>query len=429
MRRFNGFKGLTWLLSLLGIILIVSLVGCIQPQKPTATPTPTITPTTMPTATPATPTPTPTPEKTKLKIGVLVPITGKFQTSGVVMKNAALLAEKHLEEGGKLDIELEIVDCGDSAEKTKAAFLDLANRGVVAVVGAYASPQAIAAADAAKETKTIYIVSVGSAGIIEKKVAEGNIYVFRNAYNTTYWGILASEFLKLSKAEAYYFQGFQPLSTFNKGMLNVIQQKSNLTLIDEVYYNPAVDPKDVQNKAIEAAKKVGEKDVLVLGDPGGLSVPFLKTYRGNGGKGIVYSVGGVLALPQTLKSLNNTAEYTAFQAAALEKIPSTEYTKKYFVGYRNEFGEEANNYAGVLTYDAILILGQAAEKAGNDKNALIEELEKGEFKGACGNYKFNDKHQALWGSEKLVGKIAEWVNGEALILYPSSYAESEVLWP
>jgi branched-chain amino acid transport system substrate-binding protein len=427
MKRSDGFKGFDWLMILLSLILIVSLAGCLQPEKPAATPTPVSTPTQTP-ATPS-PTPTPTPEKIKLRIGVLVPVTGKFQTAGVVMKNAALLAEKHLEEGGKLDIELEFADCGDSAEKTKAAFLDLANRGVVAIVGAYASPQAIAAADAAKETETIYIVSVGSAGIIEKMVADGNVYVFRNAYNTTYWGILASEFLKLSKANAYYFQGFQPLSTFNKGMLNVIQQKSDLELVDEVYYNPAVDPKDVQNKAIEAAKKVGERDVLVLGDPGGLSVPFLKTYRANGGKGIVYSVGGVLALPQTLKSLNKTADYTAFQAAALEKIPLTEYTEKYFEGYRNEFGEEANNYAGVLTYDAILILGQAAERAGNDKAALIEELEKGEFKGACGVYEFNTKHQALWGSEKLVGKIAEWVNGETLILYPSSYAESEVLWP
>ena len=407
---------------LLGVALLL-LSGCVG-EKPVPTPTPTAKPT--PTVTPQ---PTTKPEKVKLKIGVLLPVTGKFQTAGVVMKNAAMLAKKHLEERGKVEVELEFADCGDSAEKTKAAFLDLANRGVVAIVGAYSSPQAIAAADAAKQTGTIYIVSVASAGVIEKKVEEGNPYVFRVSYNTTYWGDLAAEFLKLSKANSYYFQGFQPLSTFNKGMLGVIQKKTNLSLIDEVYYNPAIDPKDVQNKAIEAAKKVGERDVLVLGDPGSLSASFLKVYRGNGGKGIVYSVGGVLALPQTLEGLGKTADYTAFQAAALEKIPATEYTEKYFEGYRKAYGEEANNYAGVLTYDAILVLGQAAEKAGNDKAALIEELEKGEFKGACGVYKFNDKHQAEWGSKELVGKIAEWVDGKALIVYPASYAESEVLWP
>jgi branched-chain amino acid transport system substrate-binding protein len=399
------------------ILLVISVAACVQTEK-------------------TTPTPTSTPQKIKVKIGVLVPKTGKFQTAGVVMENAAKLAKKHVEENGKVEIELEFADCGDSAEKTKAAFLDLANRGVIAIVGAYSSPQAIAAADAALETKTPYIISVASTGLIEKKVSEGNVYVFRNAYNTTYWGKLASEFLSLSNAEAYYFQGFQPLSTFNKGMLNVIQQNTYLKLIDEVYYNPSVDPKDVQNKARDAAQKVGDKDVLILGDPGSLSVAFLKAYRGNGGKGIVYSVGGVLALPQTLKGLDSTADYTAFQAAALEKIPSTEYTKNYFDGYRKEYGEEANNYAGVLTYDAILILGQALEKLENVKPAdekmrtsLIKELEKSEFKGACGIYKFNAKHQAKWGSDKLEGKIAEWVNGEALVLYPAKFAESEVLWP
>ncbi len=411
------------------ILLAISVVACIQTEKQ-ATPTPTSTP--IATITPQ-PTPTPAP-KVKIKIGVLIPKTGKFQTAGVVMENAAKLAKRHLEENGKVEIELEFADCGDSAEKTKSAFLDLANRGVIAVVGAYSSPQAIAAADAAFETKTPYMVSVASTGLIEKKVAEGNRYVFRTAYNTTYWGKLASEFLRLSNAEGYYFQGFQPLSTFNKGMLNVIQQTTKLKLIDEVYYNPSVDPKDVQNKARDAAQKVGDKDVLILGDPGGLSVAFLKAYRGNGGKGIVYSVGGVLALPQTLEALKSTADYTAFQAAALEKIPSTEYTKKYFEDYRKEYGEEANNYAGVLTYDAILVIGQALEnvhtKNSNEiKASLIKELEKREFKGACGIYKFNAKHQAVWGSEKLTGKLAEWVNGRVLILYPPKYAESEVIWP
>jgi branched-chain amino acid transport system substrate-binding protein len=362
-------------------------------------------------------------EKKKLKIGVLVPLTGRFQTAGVYMTNAAKLAEKHLEEEG-LDVELEFADCGDSAEKTKAAFLELVDR-VDAVVGAYSSPQAIAAAETAKETETIYIVTVASTDLIERKVAEGNRWVFRNAYNTSYWGDLAFEFLRLSNAEAYYFQGYQPLTTFNKGMLNAISQKTDLRIIDEVYYNPTVDPKDVQNKALEATKKVGERNVLILGDPGSLSVAFLKAYRNNGGKGIVYSVGGVLALPQVLRGLNETADYTAFQAAALESVQTGKYTKKYFEDYKREFGEEANNYAGVLTYDAILILGQAAQKG----DLLIEDLEKGEFHGACGVYEFNERHQAKWGTEKLRGKIAEWVKGKTLILYPPAQSTSEVVWP
>ncbi|AGK60262.1 amino acid/amide ABC transporter substrate-binding protein, HAAT family [Archaeoglobus sulfaticallidus PM70-1] len=393
------------LLLLISLLIPVLVIGCTEEKAPTKTPTPV----------PA----------NVLKIGVLIPKTGKFQTSGVVMENSARLAKKHIEEEMGIKVELVFADCGDSAEKTKSAFLELSD-SVLAVVGAYSSTQAIAAADTAMETKTPYIVSVASAGIIEQKVNEGNRYVFRNAYNTTYWGELAVEFLKLSKAEGYYFQGFQPLSTFNQGMLNVIKKYKEPVAVS--YYNPSVDPKDVQKKAVEAANAVGEHDVLILGDPGRLSISYLKEYRQNGGKGIVYSIGGVLALPQTLKNLES-AEYTAFQSAALDKIKVTEYTEKYFEDYRKEFGEDANNYAGVLTYDAILILAKAFEKSGDDKEMLIKVLEEGEFTGACGVYKFNENHQALWGSEKLKGKISEWVDGRAVVLYPEEYRESDVVWP
>jgi branched-chain amino acid transport system substrate-binding protein len=374
-----------------------------------------------------------TPEKVEkkevtIKIGVLVPKTGRFQNAGVFIENAAKLAKKHAEEIG-VRVELEFADCGDSPEKTKSAFIELSGKGVNAIVGAYSSAQAISAAEAAQQTSTLYMVSVASTTQIEKAVLDGNRYVFRNAYNTSYWGELAAEFIRLSGAEGYYFQGFQPLRTFNQGMLDVIKERTDVELKEESYYNPSADPKDVYNKAIDAASKMGEKDVLVLGDPGSLSVSYLKEYRSNGGKGIVYSVGGVLALPQTLRSLGEIADYTAFQAASLEGVMETEYTKKYFSEYREEFGVEANNYAGVLTYDSILILAQAAQKADDvTSDKLIEVLEKGSFTGAAGIYRFNDAHQAEWGSDELKGKIAEWVNGDMLVVYPEEARESDIVW-
>ncbi|RLI79528.1 branched-chain amino acid ABC transporter substrate-binding protein [Archaeoglobales archaeon] len=395
------------------VLLIVSLLilGCVQ-QKPTTTPTPTSTV-------------TPTQPK-ETKIGVLIPKTGKFSNAGVYMENAAKLAEKHIKEldiAKDYSIKLVFADCGDDPNTAKSAFLNLANQGVVAVVGAYTSPQAVACADAASQTKVVYIASVASTGQLEQKVKDGNKYVFRNAYNTTYWGVLAAKFLKISNAEAYYFQGFSPLKTFNQGMLNAIKQQVNLTLKGEEYYNPKVNPKDVEDSAVKAANVVGEKDVLILGDPGSLSIKFLKVYRQNGGKGIVYSVGGTLALPQVLASISDS-NYTAFQAAVLKETEKTEYTSKYFNDYKALYGEEANNYAGVLTYDAILILAQALEKGDTD---LIKALEESEFTGACGIYKFNELHQAEWGSEKLKGIIGEWV-GKVEVIYPPEFKTSDVAW-
>jgi branched-chain amino acid transport system substrate-binding protein len=367
------------------------------------------------------------PQVQEVKIGVLAPKTGVFQSAGVAMENAARLAEKHVKEmnlAGNYQITLVIADAGSTPEQATSAFLQLAQQDVVAVVGAYSSAQAIAVAKAAEEAGIVYIASVASTPQLEEMVKQGSSHIFRNAYNTTYWGILAAEFLKVSGAEHYYFVGYDPLKTFNQGMLKVIEERSDLEKLGETYYTtPKVNPDDVKLKAKQAASTVGERDVLILGDPGRLSINFVKEYRANGGKGIVYSVGGTLALPAILEKIK--ADYTAFQAAALEDTEKTEFTKKYFEDYRKTYEEEANNYAGLLTYDAILILAQALEKGGKDN--LIETLEKGTFKGAAGVYRFNENHQALWGSDELQGIIGEYIGG-IKVVYPEKFANSGVIW-
>ena len=375
------------------IFLVVALFGCVQ-------------------------------QKEEIKIGVLVPETGTFSNVGVGMKNAANLALKHSKDlfGGKYRVKLIFADCGSTPEQAKAAFMQLASKGVVAIVGAYSSQQAIACADAAKETKTVYIATVASTRQLEKKVLEGNRFVFRISYNSTYWGVLAAKFLNIAKPDHFCFVGYDPLKTFNQEMLNAIEERTSIEKACEFYYkSPAVSPNDVKVVASKTAKIVGDRDVLILGDPGRLSISFLKEYRINGGKGIVYSVGGTLALPATLKKLK--ANYTAFQAAALDKSKKNEITELYFKDYKMTYGEEANNYASLLTYDSVLILIQALSKDGD----LITTLEKGEFKGAAGIYKFTKSHTAMWGTKELEGVLAEFV-GDIEILYPPEYATSEVIW-
>ena len=365
-------------------------------------------------------------EKKTLTIGVIVPETGIFSPAGKAMKNAAMLAEEHVNSLGlsKYKVKVIFADGGSTPEKAKAAFMELASKADI-IVGAYSSDQAVVCAEAAKETKKIYIASVASTDQLEKMVAEGNKYVFRNSYNTSYWGKLAAEFLKISKAEGYYFVGYDPLKTFNEGMLREIEKANVTKKIGEVYYlSTKVSPNDFAVKAENVAKVMGDRDVLILGDPGGTSVGFVKAYRKAGGKGIIYSVGGVLALPHILKKIN--VSYIAFQAAALETTEKTDLTKKYFEDYKKKFGEDANNFAGILTYDAVLIASQAW--AGNT-DKTIANLEKGEFKGAAGIYKFSKNHQALWGSKNLKGVIGEFVKGKIEVVYPEKFKTSEVIWP
>lgn len=346
-------------------------------------------------------------EEKEIRIGVMVPKTGEFSSAGVVMENSAKLAEKHAKEVFGLKVKLIFADCGDKAETAKTAFAYLAQQNVVAIVGAYSSPQALAVADSAEELKIVYIASVASADL-ESKVKGGNRFVFRNAYNTTYWGILALEFLKITNAKSYYLVGYDPLRTFNMAVFNLIKNSTKAELRGETWIkSPSVAPEDYKRAVEEAIKS--EAEVIILGDPGVTSVSFVREFAMRGGKATIYSVGGTLALPQVLRTLNVSG--IAFQAAVIEGQEKTSLTKKYFEDYRAMFGEDANNYAGVLTYDAILIVAQAYHK-GN----LIEQLEKGSFIGAAGIYTFNENHQANWGSEKLKGSIGIYRDGKVEIL-------------
>lgn len=365
-------------------------------------------------------------EKKTLTIGVIVPETGIFSTAGKAMKNSAMLAEEHIKKYGLSDYDVKVIfaDGGSTPEQAKSAFMELAKQADI-IVGAYSSDQAVVCAEAARETGKIYMVSVASTGQIEKMVEEGNRYVFRNSYNTTYWGYLAGEFLRISKAERYYFVGYDPLKTFNQGMLKAFENSVSAEKIGEVYYlSTKISPDDFAVKAEEVAKATTGKDVIILGDPGGTAIQFVKAYRKAGGEGLIYSVGGVLALPSILKKID--VDYIAFQSAGLEDTKKSDLTEAYFQDYREKFGEEANNFAGLLTYDAVLIAAQAWK---GDVEKTIKTLETGEFKGAAGLYRFGKNHQAAWGSENLRGVIAEYVDGRIEVLYPDEFRTSDVIWP
>ena len=365
-------------------------------------------------------------EKKSLTIGVIVPETGIFSPAGKAMKNAAYLAEEHIKKFdlSNYDVKVIVADGGSTPEQAKSAFMELAKQADI-IVGAYSSDQSVVCAEAAKETGKIYIASVASTTQLEKAVRDGNRYVFRNAYNTTYWGTLAGEFLRISGARKYYFIGYDPLKTFNQGMLKAFEDKTKAEKIGEIYYlSTRASPNDYAVKAEKVAKESDRNTVIILGDPGATAVQFVKAYRKSGGEGLIYSVGGVLALPKVLKGIK--VDYIAFQSAGLENTEKTDLTKAYFEDYKKKYGEEANNYAGILTYDSILIAAQAWK---GDVDSTIQNLEKNEFKGAAGIYTFGKSHQANWGSKMLRGIIAEYFDDKIVVLYPDQYKTSDVAWP
>ena len=72
------------------------------------------------------------------------------------------------------------------------------------------------------------------------------------------------------------------------------------------------------------------------------------------------------------------------------------------------------------TYDAIMLLREAIEKAGTlDPNQLIPVIEKTTFVGAGGIVEFDKAHEPIWGIGKVTGIAVQWRQGQKVPFWPA----------
>ncbi|MDX1707337.1 MAG: ABC transporter substrate-binding protein, partial [Desulfobacterales bacterium] len=115
-----------------------------------------------------------------IKIGVLLPLTGRDAAIGQIQKNAVLMAATEINRGGGIKdrkIELVLADTEGSADGGRAAITKLIQQNKVVVVsGGVSSPAAWAASAIAQQNKIPFVVTSAAA---DKITEQGWDYVFR----------------------------------------------------------------------------------------------------------------------------------------------------------------------------------------------------------------------------------------------------------
>jgi branched-chain amino acid transport system substrate-binding protein len=103
----------------------------------------------------------------------------------------------------------------------------------------------------------------------------------------------------------------------------------------------------------------------------------------------------------------------------------------FFDAYVAEYGKEPPDYIGPLTYDNVMIVADAIERAGTlDKAALITALEATDYDSAVGDNDVvfapsnNITHQASF-----TVKLFQWQDGIAQIIYPYEVATADLIYP
>lgn len=355
-----------------------------------------------------------------LRIGVLAPLSGPFASGGSAFLQAArLAAERTNADGGVLGRRIELVtaDTQGRVEIARSETLRLLSREkVFALIGAYLSEETMGVIEAASPARAVVVVPVAATAEITDRVAReyGRYrYVFRVGYSIEQWAEMMAGFLSERKVRRYAFVG--AAIRWNRelaGALSKALAPRKIRPVYEAFYSPrspAFEP--VILAAIER-----KPEILVLGDPGGNAVTFVKKLREGRAPFPVLSVGGALGDARVARTLPLSPPLYV-QAAAWNG--SSPEATRYVERFARKYGYAPVGYSDTLPYDAASILFAAIRAAGTpDSDAVVKAMEAGTFQGVAGRYRFDRSHQAAWGTPDLSGVVVRWEPDGSRILYP-----------
>lgn len=360
-----------------------------------------------------------TPPET-LRIGVLAPLSGPFASGGSAFLQAVrLAAERANDDGGVLGRKIELVtaDTQGRVEIARSETIRLLSReNAFALIGAYLSEETVGVIEAASPARAVVVVPVAATAEITDRVSreyDRYRYVFRIGYSIGQWAGMMAGFLSERQVRRYAFVG--AAIRWNRelaGALSKALASRGILPVYEAFYSPrspAFEPVVLQ--AIER-----NPEILVLGDPGGSSVTFVKKLREGRAPFPVLSVGGALGDARVARTLPLSPPLYVQAAAWSGSSPeATRYVER----FAHRYGYAPVGYSDTLPHDAASILFAAIRAAGiPDADAVVKALEAGTFQGVAGRYRFDRSHQAAWGTPDLSGVVVRWETTGSRIVYP-----------
>jgi len=330
--------------------------------------------------------------KDTIKIGAILAVTGPASFLGAPeAKTLEMLVDEFNKKGGIKGnkIELIIKDSGASPEKAISFAKQLIEEDkVFAIIGPSTSGETMKIKNIAEESKTI-LLSCAAAEVIVNPVAK---YVFKTPQKDSdavlkifqnmkkkgiaKIGVLSSN-TGFGKAGKEQIEKLAPENGITI-LVNEVYDKAASDLTAEVTKLKAANVQAIVNWSIEPAQAIVIKNAKQIG----LNVPL---YQSHGFGNIEY-----------VKAAGPAAEGVIFPAGRLlvaDSLPKSNKQKavllKYKKDYETKFKEDVSTFGG-HGYDAFMILANAIEKAGTDKEKVRDTIEnmKG-FVGTGGIFNFS----------------------------------------
>ena len=364
-----------------------------------------------------------------VKIGIMLPLTGRQAPYGRVQQKAVLMAADEINAAGGVNdkkIELIFADTQGNPDAGRAAIRKLINRDRVLVIdGGFSNAATWAAISIAQKNKIPFLVNSAAA---DKITEQGWEYIFRLnqpvserldalvsfvsavATNSRSVAIVHANSLNASANARTFFRktgelGLNPVfrERFEVGaddfrpLLTRAKEKSP----DLIYA--------VADNASSAASLVRQSKVLNLNP---------KVFIG-GGEGFVQ--------PEFAVKAGKASDHiicTALRASALPYPPARKFHDRFMARFKTPPG-----HYGAEAYTGIRVIADALKRAkAMAPQKIRDALSNTNLKTVLGPVKFisyNNKSQ----QNKLPAFLVQWFNGQAEIVWPKNLATKKYVYP
>ncbi len=322
-------------------------------------------------------------EDKEIKIGLMVPLTQDLASLGQSTKKAVQLAVEEINNGGGINgKKLKVIYEDDKCNAKEAA--SIANKlinldKVNYIVGSICSSSTLAMAPLAENSNTIVI----SPGASSPDITNAGDFIFRDYPSDTFEGKFVADFA-YNELNARKTAVISCLSDYCVGLKDVFSKRfgelgGKIVEIQE-FEQGSTDLKTSLTKI-----KQSDPDLVYFVSYTESAINGLKQAKEVGIN--VPIIGPTTWTDQTI--WESTGEYSEGVMYAITNINTPEdFAQK----FHKRFGEDAEiTLCATQGYDAIYLIKNAIEKAGDDPVAVKEELYKvREYEGASGTISFDE---------------------------------------
>ena len=364
-----------------------------------------------------------------IKIGILLPLTGRQASFGRVQEKAVLMAADEINAGGGIKsrkIRLIIADTQGNPDAGRAAIRKLINRDRVLVVGGgFSNAATWAAISIAQKNKTSFLINSAAA---DKITEQGWEYIFRLnqpvserldglisfisavANNSRSVAIVHANSLQASASARTFFR-----KTGELGLNPVFRERIEVGVED---LRPLLRrAKEKSPDLIYAVTDNASSAALLVGQSKGLNLN-PKVFIG-GGDGFVQ--------PEFAVRAGKASDYiicTARWGSGLSYPPAGKFHDRFIARFKTPPGHNAAEaYAGISVIADALKRSKALAR-----EKVRDALSDTNLKTVLGPVKFisyNNKSQ----QNKLPAFLVQWFDGQAEIVWPKHLATKKYVYP